>query len=91
MLIEHCLTFVLKAVGYQTAEATTVGSYEAERMTMIEELEAIIVRKKRIGYKLRKSMALLLKQVLIRFPLFFYSFNVYIITVVVIIFGIRVI
>ncbi|PWA94775.1 hypothetical protein CTI12_AA056120 [Artemisia annua] len=40
-----------------------VGSYEAERMRMIEELEAIIARKKRILYKLLKTMALLRKQV----------------------------
>nr|GEW74760.1 hypothetical protein [Tanacetum cinerariifolium] len=40
-----------------------VGSYEAERMRMIEELEAVIARKKRIVDKLLKAVALLCKKV----------------------------
>lgn len=57
----------IKAFGYQTTEAATVGSYEAARITVIEELEAIIVRKKMIGCKLRKSMVLLRNQVCFAF------------------------
>ena len=75
LLIEHWHLFWRRLViKHQTAEAKSVGSYEAQRMTMIEELEAIVVCKKRIGCKFRKSMALLRKQVLIPFPLFFNFF-----------------